>query len=847
MIDPPWKSELEQNGFVHLPGVLDADDAARLTLAALRSLDDYSASEDLIRTQEGVPVKLLYPLGKYPDFVSVLGSREVRDIVDSLLPVRDSVLTWEDVLVKPPSVGVEVGVHQDIGLDPTRDTVHSLGISLNGDSDNPVYFLPGSHRLGPLTVAAVDALWRDCREQFRPVVTRAGDVVIHNVHVLHYSEANRSDRPRATWYLEFRSMRSLLEKGPWNNDWVHRRRAIWVHARSAGGDDIGDDEPDPVRAHIEELAAGAACFRVPHVTETVRYDGASPYNHFSDWNDDWKSSRPAPEGTHHVRTDDGRPLYQARFYEALKFHPPGLAPVLDASGAYHITPDGSPAYPERYLRTFGFYEGIAAAHSATGWHHIGAAGAPLYVERYAWCGNFQEGRCPVRDDAGRYFHIVADGSPAYGERYRYAGDFRDGHAVVQNDSGDHTHSDANGRLLHGKWFRGLDVFHKGYARAADPQGWHHVDMRGRPLYEGRFRSVEPFYNGQARVESHDGSLSVIDERGNEVVQLRGPSSSSLEELSRDMVGLWKTHAIRAAAELGVFELLPMSAADLEAALGLAPSHGARLLRALLELGLVRRDAAAVYHATAKGSHLHSEHDLSLTAAARHWGGLAHDAWRDLTDSLRSGAAAFPAGNHQGLFDWLGERPSELAACHRAYAAYARHDYAVLPRVWDFGVHDAILDAGGGTGELTLALLRAFPKLKATVLDRPEVAELFSAPDDVGDRCRFVGGDVFGKWPVRSDAVILARVLHDWPDDDARRILGRAREAMADGGCLYVVEMELDEATGAGGLLDLNMLVMTGGRERTAGEFQELLADTGFRLLDVRSTGTVNSLICAEAV
>ena len=134
-----------------------------------------------------------------------------------------------------------------------------------------------------------------------------------------------------------------------------------------------------------------------------------------------------------------------------------------------------------------------------------------------------------------------------------------------------------------------------------------------------------------------------------------------------------------------------------------------------------------------------------------------------------------------------------------------------------------------------------------MLDRPEVAELFSAPDDVGDRCRFVGGDVFGKWPVRSDAVILARVLHDWPDDDARRILIRAREAMADDGRLYVVEMELDDATGAGGLLDLNMLVMTGGRERTAGEFQKLLADTGFRLLDVRPTRTVNSLICAEAV
>ena len=70
----------------------------------------------------------------------------------------------------------------------------------------------------------------------------------------------------------------------------------------AGGDDIGDDEPDPVRAHTRELAAGAACFRVPHVTETVRYDGASPYNHFSDWNGRLEI-QPARAGGHPPRED----------------------------------------------------------------------------------------------------------------------------------------------------------------------------------------------------------------------------------------------------------------------------------------------------------------------------------------------------------------------------------------------------------------------------------------------------------------------------------------------------------------------------------------------------------------
>ena len=846
MAQPQWMSQLERDGFVHLPGVLDADDAARLAILSLRSLDDYAQSDDLVRTDQGVPVKLLYPLDKYQDFVSVLGGRPVRQIVDAILPVDDSVLTWEDVLIKPPAVGVEVGVHQDIGLDPTRDTVHSLGISLNGDQDNPVFFLPGSHRLGPLTRDAVTALRQDCLDQFQPVVTQPGDVVIHNVHVLHHSEPNRSPRPRATWYLEFRSMRSLLENGPWDSEWVHRRRAIWVHARAAAGDAIGNDEADAVRAQLELLVSGAGTLRVPHVTETVRYDSASPYNHFSGPNDDWKHSRPAPDATHHVRSQDGQPLYERRFIEALKFHAPGLAPVIDASGAYHITTDGNAAYAERHIRTFGFYEDVAAVHSTGGWHHIRADGAPLYAQRYAWCGNFQEKRCPVRDAQGRYFHIRADGNPAYRERYRYAGDFRDGYAVVQNDAGDHTHIDIGGVLVHGEWFRDLDVFHKGYARAADAGGWHHVDLAGRGLYDRRFRMVEPFYNGQARVEGHDGSLSVIDEQGNEIAELRGPLVSTLENLSGDMVGVWKTQTIRAAAELGVFDLLPAGAADVEHALGLAPLCGVRLLRALQELSLVARDADQVYHATDRGAHLRSDHELSLTGAAGHWGDLSARAWHGLADSLRTGTPARDDAADD-FFSRLAERPDDLATAHRAFAAYARHDYAALPNIRDFRAHDSVLDAGGGAGELAFALLRANPTMRATVMDRPEVARFYEPPGDVAGRCAFVAGDVFGKWPVESKAVFLARVLHDWPDDDARRILARAREAMPAGGDLYMLELTLDETTGAGGLLDLNMLVMTGGRERTLREFQDLLADAGFQFCDARPTGAVNTLICARAI
>ena len=560
--------------------------------------------------------------------------------------------------------------------------------------------------------------------------------------------------------------------------------------------------------------------------------------------DDWRNYRISADGTHHVY--DSKPAYTARFMEVLKFHTPGLAPVLDNSGAYHITPDGLSAYESRHIRTFGFYEGRAAVHSAQGWFHILTDGIPLYPERYDWCGNFQDGRCPVRLPDGRYFHIYEDGTPAYYERHRYAGDFKDGYAVVQRDDGRHSHIDQSGALLHGRWFLNLDVFHKNLARARDELGWHHVDIHGQQLYRTRYRNVEPFYNGQSRVEGNDGSLLVIGETGETLVELRRPLRSPLEELSGDMVGMWRTQAIRAAVELGVFESLPASAEDIERSLELSDSVGIRLMRALTELGLVWRDKGGAYHATAKGALLQRSHPLSLEGAASLWGGETYAAWSDAEYSLRTGRSAFKKLYGQNLFERLRDRPEQLRSSHRAFASYARHDYRSLVKACDFGVHSHILDAGGGTGELAFALLRAYPDLTATVMDLPEVIREAEPPDNLKGHYQFSAGDFFEQWPVSSDAVVLARVLHDWPDEDAVLILAQARGAMPTGGTLYVIEMVPDYDAGTGGLLDLNMLIVAGGAERTEEQFRLLLDRAGFELLEVVPTRSLSSVIRARA-
>lgn len=542
---------------------------------------------------------------------------------------------------------------------------------------------------------------------------------------------------------------------------------------------------------------------------------------------DWTRARVAPGGTHHEI--DGRPLYAARFDEVLKYHPPGLAPARDGTGAFHIDPKGRPAYAARYRRTFGFYEGLAAVAAEDGWHHIRPDGSPAYPARWAWCGNVQGSRCAVRTTSGRYGHVRPDGSPATGLCWRYAGDFRDGVAVVQGDDGRSTHIDDQGGLVHGRWFLDLDVFHKGYARARDEGGWLHVDARGRPAYARRFAAVEPFYNGQARVERPDGGLEVIDERGEALVELRGPRRDPLHTVSAELVSFWRCETLFAAVDLGVFERLPLTA---------PPERLSILLNALGELGLVRLDGDA-WRATELGAMLRADHPRSLVAAARYWSGDGRKGW----SSVRQ-AVSDPAWHAEDPFAAIAHDPERVAAFHAALRPYAENDYAGIAAGIDLE-RGTVIDAGGGTGALAMALLRGRPELQAVVLDRPEVAALGAVPDDLQGRLRFQGGDLFGPWPVRGEAVVLARVLHDWPDEACGAILARAREALAPAGRLHLVELLRPDEGFAGGLLSLHLWVSTGGKERRREEYLRLLAAAGLRLIEIRPTPGISAVLVAE--
>lgn len=235
---------------------------------------------------------------------------------------------------------------------------------------------------------------------------------------------------------------------------------------------------------------------------------------------DYKDIKVSRDGTYFLFDD--KPVFTKKFISALKFHPPGLAPVLDESGAYHIMDNGEPAYDQRFNRTFGYYFNKSAVISKEGWLHIHPDGSEVYPERYSWAGNYQEDFCTIRDKNNLYFHIDAQGYPLYSEKYLYAGDFKDGIAVVRKNNNLCTHIDTNGSFLHEKEFIDLDVYHKSFSRARDKDGWFHIDLEGNPIYDEKFSMIEPFYNGFAYVEKKNGTKGIIDESGNLIHTISKP-------------------------------------------------------------------------------------------------------------------------------------------------------------------------------------------------------------------------------------------------------------------------------------------------------------------------------------
>jgi hypothetical protein len=306
-----------------------------------------------------------------------------------------------------------------------------------------------------------------------------------------------------------------------------------------------------------------------------------------------------------------------------------------------------------------------------------------------------------------------------------------------------------------------------------------------------------------------------------------PTPPPQQVLMQMPLGMWGAQAVATAARLGIADALaqsqPQESATLARAVGADAAALARLLRALASLGVLAEPLPHQYALTPVGALLRSDIPGSMRdwliaeTDTPHW-----QAWGRLYAGVRSGQTVVPQVFGMHIYEYYAAHPQDLACF------------------------------SGADGGLLLAILDVNPHVRGTVFDRPHVVDAARQAIHAKNyqaRCQAVGGDFFQAVPPGGDLYVLKFILIDWKDAEALRILQNCRTAITPDGKLLVIEMTIpdDNHPFPAQLLDLNMLVMTGGQERTESEYGALLAQAGFRLTRVIPTGSPFHVLEAVAV
>lgn len=310
-------------------------------------------------------------------------------------------------------------------------------------------------------------------------------------------------------------------------------------------------------------------------------------------------------------------------------------------------------------------------------------------------------------------------------------------------------------------------------------------------------------------------------------------------------------ALHVAAKLRLADLLsdgPVTTTDLAATLGAHRPSLYRLMRMLTGVGVFCEEADGRFALTALGSTLRSAGPDSVRDWALFIG--APDIWQGfsrLQDTIMTGKPGFVLAHGTPLWDYLAGAPELGTAFHRWMTRQSDQHNAAIVAAYDFSAFRVVADVGGGQGATLAAILTAHPPLRGILLDLPQVvanpAPLEAA--GVADRCEVTGGDMLREVPRDADAYLIKRVLMDWGDDQAVRILRNCAEVLPASGKVLVVEMVLPPGNdpGPAKFFDLLMLLHhKRGRIRTEAEFRHLFAAAGLRLARNISTASPNSIL-----
>lgn len=326
-------------------------------------------------------------------------------------------------------------------------------------------------------------------------------------------------------------------------------------------------------------------------------------------------------------------------------------------------------------------------------------------------------------------------------------------------------------------------------------------------------------------------------------------------LTQMINGYWLTQAIHTAANLGIADLLangPKTLAELAQASQSDQRSLRRLLRALASLGIFAEENGK-YRLTPLGELLRSDVPGSLRGVAMYSGDPEHyAAWGQLGLSVKTGERAFDAVFGERVFDYMAKRPAIAQTFIAAMAGYSGPSARAVADHFDSRGYRVIVDIGGGDGRLLSELLAGNPSARGVLYEMPHVVERakkYLESRGMAGRTNVIAGDFFDRIPSDGDLYVMKWILHDWDDATALTILRNVRKAMPPNGRLLIAEAVVPEDNEPffGKLMDLNMLVMTGGCERTRDEFAKLLSASGFELARVTATGSFVDLVEARPV
>jgi hypothetical protein len=325
-------------------------------------------------------------------------------------------------------------------------------------------------------------------------------------------------------------------------------------------------------------------------------------------------------------------------------------------------------------------------------------------------------------------------------------------------------------------------------------------------------------------------------------------------LRERLYGVAATHLIGIAARHRVTDVLeggPLTAEEIAKRTGADPDAMHRTLRALALLGVFGLDGSGRFSnnrlsKTLSGANVSRVRDFAEYMAST----SACAAWADYDHSLRTGTGAFDHVHGMGVWDWFGQHPDEGETFAQAMMGITVPVAPAVAATYPFGEVRRVCDVGGGRGTLLSELLVRHPHLRGVLCESPAVldsARPLLRQRGVEDRVELAPGNFFDSVPSDCDAYILKNVLHDWDDEHCARILETCRSAMRPGDRLLLIEFTLGKnEVSFTALLDVQMMIHCGGRERTRAEFESLLRASGFRTARAFDTFGLSIIECIAA-